>query len=145
MRPFHPLAVALLAVVLVAPAAPAQITVDPADPVRGQPVRVTLDPASDTLLVTYRPNSGIAVNETVLASGGTVTWTPSRAGVVALATPAGASQNVSVRFDQTPVSGLLILIAAGLILFGGAAFAMRALLSGPEAVTADEIEHWPDT
>ncbi len=106
-----------------------QINVSPEIIVRGEPVTVTFGEPTDSLLVTYRPNSGIAYEEVVLASGGTATWTPSRAGVVALATPAGASQNVSVRFDRTPMSGLIILILAGIVLFGGAGFAMRALLS----------------
>ena len=134
----------LLAVLAAVPAL-AQISTEPAAPVRGEPVTVTLGAPADELLVTYRPNSGIAVEETVPVSGTRATWTPSRAGVVSLATPDGTSQNVSVRFDETPVSGLLILIVAGLVLFGGAAFAMRALLSGPEAATEETIEHWPDT
>ena len=134
----------LLAVLAAAPAL-AQISTEPAAPVRGEPVTVTLAEPADELLVTYRPSSGIAVEETVPVSGGRATWTPNRAGVVLLATADGATRNVSVRFDRTPVSGLLILIVAGLVLFGGASFAMRALLSGPEATTEDTIEHWPDT
>lgn len=136
----------LFAALVLTPVAGAQITTSPADPVRNEPVEVRFDAPTDELLVTYRPNSGISVQEVVPVGGAaSVTWTPSRAGVVALATPDGGSTNVSVRFDRTPVSGLLILIVAGLILFGGAALAMRALLSGPEATTAGEMEHWPDT
>ena len=117
-----------LALVLAA-SADAQITTSPDVLVRGEPVAVTFAEPTDSLLVTYRPNSGIAFEEVVPASGTSATWTPSRAGVVALATPAGASQNVSVRFDRMPASGLTILVLAGLVLFGGATFAMRALLS----------------
>lgn len=135
----------LLAALLSAPAL-AQIAVSPEAPVRGQPVTVTLDAPAEALLVTYRPNSGIAVEETVPVTGTTATWTPSRAGVVGLATPDGASRNVSVRFDRTPLSGLFILIGAGVVLFGGATFAMRALLSDDEAAMSEEtLEHWPDT
>ena len=111
-----------------AASADAQITTSPDVIVRGHSVTVTFSEPTDSLLVTYRPNSGIAFEEVVPASGTSATWTPSRPGVVALATPAGASQNVSVRFDRTPVSGLVILTLAGLVLFGGAGFAMRALL-----------------
>lgn len=135
----------MLLAVLAAPTAWAQISVSPEAPVRNQPVTVTLDAPADELLVTYRPNSGISVSETVPVSGTAATWTPSRAGVVALATADGATRNVSVRFDETPISGLLILIVAGLVLFGGAALAMRALLSGPAATTEETMEHWPDT
>ena len=88
---------------------------------------------------------GLAIVAMIPVSGTVATWTPSRAGVVALATADGASRNVSVRFDETPISGLLILIVAGLVLFGGAALAMRALLSGPAATTEGTMEHWPDT
>ena len=119
----------LLLALALAAGADAQITTSPDVIVRGQPVAVTFAQPTDSLLVTYRPNSGIAFEEVVPASGATATWTPSRAGVVALATPGGASQNVSVRFDRTPLSGLIILILAGIVLFGGAAYAMRALLS----------------
>jgi hypothetical protein len=135
----------LLAALAFGPAALAQIAVSPEAPVRGQPVEVVLDTPAEALLVTYRPNSGIAVEETVPVDGTRAVWTPSRAGVVALATPEGATRNVSVRFDETPVGGLLILIGAGLVLFGGATFAMRALLSDDPAAAADDIEHWPDT
>ncbi|OZC02696.1 hypothetical protein [Rubricoccus marinus] len=119
----------LLIALALASGAQAQITTSPEVIVRGEPVTVTFAEPTDSLLVTYRPNSGIAYKEVVPASGTSATWTPNRAGVVALATPAGASQNVSVRFDRTPVSGILILTLAGIVLFGGAAFAMRALLS----------------
>ena len=99
---------------------------------RGEPATVTFAQPTDSLLVTYRPNSGIAFQEVVPAGGTSATWTPSRAGVVALATPAGESQNVSVRFDRMPASGLTILTLAGIVLFGGAAFAMRSLLKEDE-------------
>ncbi len=122
----------LLLALGLAASASAQITTSPDVLVRGEPVTVTFAEPTDSLLVTYRPNSGIAYEEVVPASGSTATWTPTRAGVVALATPAGASQNVSVRFDETPLSGILILTLAGVVLFGGAAFAMRALLSDGE-------------
>ena len=112
-----------------AASADAQITTSPDVIVQGQPVAVTFAEPTDSLVVTYRPNSGIAFEEVIPVSGTSTTWTPTRPGVVALATPAGASQNVSVRFSETPLSGLIILILAGVVLFGGATIAMRALLS----------------
>lgn len=135
----------LLLALLLASSAQAQISLSSEPLVRGQAVTVSLGAPSDSLVVTYRPNSGISVSETLPVTGSTAQWVPSRAGVVSLEAADGTSANVSVRFDRTPISGLLILILAGLILFGGAAFAMRALLSGGPPATADSIEHWPDT
>ena len=146
MRVFAFRASSLLLLLAATPALAQSIDMTPDLAVVGREATLRFGAPVDTLFVTYRPNSGIAMEEAVPVGGAnSVTWTPSRAGVVSLATPDGASTNVSVRFDRTPASGVLILVLAGLILFGGAAFSMRALLSGPEATTADEIEHWPDT
>jgi hypothetical protein len=93
----------------------------------GTPVTVTLPAGADTLLVTYRPNSAIATTDAIPATGGQVAWTPADAGVVALAVPGGARETVSVRFQDTPAAGMLVLVLAGTILFGGAIFAFRKL------------------
>lgn len=95
---------------------------------RGEPVEIPLPPSADTLLVTYRPSSAIARRVMLPASGGgAVRWTPTDAGVVALSTPGGPSQNVSVRFRGIPIGGLVVLLFAGTVLFGGAAFALKKL------------------
>ena len=107
------------------------ITISPEIAVAGQEATLRFDTPVDTLFVTYRPSSVLAQRDTIRIGGFTsVKWTPRRAGVVRIALPGGASQNVSVRFTDTPLSGLFVLVGAGLILFGGAIFAMRALLSG---------------
>jgi hypothetical protein len=85
---------------------------------------VTLPAPTDTLLATYRPSTSIAHVDTLV---GAQQWTPTEAGVVALSTPGGDTQNVSVRFARTPLAGLAVLLVAGLILFGGAGFAFRKL------------------
>lgn len=119
----------LLGFAVALPAA-AQFTLSD-EPFVGRAVTVTLPPdavAADTLVVTYRPNSSIA-RRVLLPTGGAaaVTWTPDRAGVVALAVPGGVAQNVSVRFQRLPASGLFVLFSAALILFGGAVFSFRKL------------------
>ena len=111
--------------------AAAQYVSPDASLVVGRSVRITLPAPDDTLTVTYRPNSSIDVVEHVAPAAGstTLTWTPQRAGVVQLATSDGASQDVSVRFSTPPISGILVLTLAGLILFGGAVFAFRKLFA----------------
>ena len=122
----------LLALCLMAAPGIAQsITISPEVAVVGQESMLRFDAPVDTLMVTYRPNSVVSQQDTLRVGGfDSVRWTPKRAGVVRIATSGGASQNVSVRFTEAPMSGLVILIGAGLILFGGAIFAMRKLLSG---------------
>lgn len=118
----------LLAALLTAPAAQAQFTFEPDDIVVGVPVTVTLPPGTDTLTVVYRPNSSIGSTEHVPVGGAAAyTWTPAQPGIVRLATEDGAGQNVSVRFQSPPASGIVVLVLAGCILFGGAIFATRAL------------------
>lgn len=104
--------------------------------VAGEPVTLTL-PAADTLVITYRPGSNISRVEYVPVTGASYTWTPSEAGLVALATSEGPVQTVSVRFDEVPFAGLFILFAAGAILFGGATFASVKLFGkeSPEMLT----------
>ncbi len=138
----------LVAVLLVAaaPAAAQTLTVTPEQPVVGATATVIADAPLDSLFVTYRPNSAIPVTDTLRVGGFEAMRVPFReAGVVRVSTPEGASADVSVRFAETPMSGVLVLILAGLILFGGAGFAMAKLFSGPRAVSADDVEHWPDT
>lgn len=115
-----------------APAAAAQsISVTPEKPIAGQEATIRFDAPVDTLVITFRPNSAIATADVVPIGGrDEVRWTFAQAGVVRLAVPGGPSQNVSVRFSQPPASGLFVLALAGLILFGGAAFAMTKLLRG---------------
>lgn len=105
----------------------------PEAPIINRPVRVTLDVPADTVTVTWRPNSAIPEVVTLDVSGTSFEWTPTRSGVAridVISAGATTSQNVSVRYDNYPASGIFILIIAGTILFGGAGFAMGKLLGG---------------
>ena len=83
--------------------------------------------------MTYRPNSRIARSDSLaIGPDGSVTWIPEQAGVVALAVDAGPVRNVSVRFAGVPWLGVLVLLVAGTILFGGAAFGLRRMLRGDD-------------
>ena len=136
------------ALALAAPQAAAQLTVEalplapgeepPDQIVQGQPVRITLDQPATDVSVVWRPNSAIPDTVALDPAGTSFTWTPTRAGVATVVTPE-ASQNVSVRYSGFPASGIFILIVAGTILFGGAAFAMGKLLGddGPPALPLD--------
>ena len=122
---------ALLGVLLVHPAA-AQYQFSTEELYATQEVTVTVPTPSDTLIVTYRPNSSIPIEERIPTNAqGSAAWTPRYPGVVALSTPGGPTQNVSVRFLTTPWNGVAVLTLAGLILFGGIIFSFRKLFSTP--------------
>ena len=134
---------ALLFVSLVAPrAARAQYVEQDEILVAGQPVTLSLSEA-DTLMVTYRPGSSISHTEELRAAGGQLEWTPAQAGIAALTTPGGPTQNVSIRFARLPVLGVIVLIVAGGLLFGGIAYASNKLF-GREPTSA-VVDHRPDT
>lgn len=120
----------LFFLLLVPVAAQAQLVDGSSLVLRGEPVQVsTITPEGpvDTLTVIYRPNA-ILARRVYLPTGGasTVEWTPETAGVVRLV--AGAvEQNVSVRYRRPPIGGIMVLLLAGFILFGGATFAFRKL------------------
>ena len=131
----------LLALLLAAPLAAAQPTFSPDVPVRGEPVTVTFEAPADQARVIYRPGSVAADTVVLPTSGAEVTFSPEQAGVVRV--EAGdVSIPLSVRFPSAPLSGLFVMIGAGLILFGGAAFAMRALLASDDL---PDLSHRADT
>ena len=112
-------------------------------PVEGQALRVrsTKGQQAATLRVTYRPGSKVA--ETVDVANpehGVFSWMPTLPGLAKLEVlPADKSakplesRTVSVRFAQTSVLGLVIMIFAACLLFGGAAFSIRVLMrSSPD-------------
>lgn len=107
----------------------------------GQPITLTVSQA-DTLTFIYRPGSNISDTVHVPIVGNNYRWTPSEAGLVALTTPNGDTQDVSVRFDDVPLAGYIILFGAAFILLGGAIFASSKLF-GKE--TPKEIAQRPDT
>lgn len=103
----------------------------PEAPIKGQPILITLDEPAESVQVVWRPNSAIPDTVQLNPEGTSFLWTPTKAGVATVVTPNG-SQNISVRYDSFPGSGLLVLVLAGAILFGGAGFAMGKLLGGDE-------------
>ncbi len=119
------------------------VSVDPAVPTIGEPVTVTFSAPVDSVTVTYRPGAVTAFTETFTPGAAAFTFTPERAGVVSVA--AGeASQSLSVRYVGVPLSGLIVMILAGVVLFGGAGLALRALLADGHRIEADPTLR-PDT
>lgn len=119
---------------------------DRAYPLRGEPARVTVTGedgrplAGAVVEVVYRPNSQTSHTDLLPPTGadGTVVWTPTDAGIVALTAHQGsadgpvlASLHVAVRYGGFPASGIAVMSVAGLILFGGAAYGFAKLL-GPD-------------
>ena len=143
----HPsrLAALLLALLLAAPPAVGQavVSVEPEAPTVGEPVRVTFSEPVDSVTVVYRPGAISAVTETFTPDAATFEFTPDRAGVVSVAS-GDAAQSLSVRFRSAPLSGLFVMVVAGLILFGGATVAMKALLSDGHRIEVDPAMR-PDT
>ena len=127
------LAACFVLVLLLALPAEAQITLDADDLYVSEPVTVTLATPAEALTVTYRPGSSIETTETLPLRGEqSVTWTPVQAGVVALSAGGSGTRNVSVRYQRAPAGGIVVLLIAGCLLFGGAIFAFRKLFQdGP--------------
>jgi hypothetical protein len=100
-------------------------------PVEGQPTMIKLTLPTDQITFTYQPAAPIARTVTLETNGATeIPWIPERAGIVSINTDF-EQKDVSVRFSGTPVSGVLIFLFAGLVLFGGASVCLRALFAGP--------------
>ncbi len=134
----------LLLVLVAAPlAAQDVVSVTPDQPTRGEPVTVTFSEPVDTVTVTYRPGAITAHTETFTPGSATFEFTPERAGVVSVAS-GDAAKSLSVRFRGTPISGIAVMVLAGLILFGGAALSLRALLSDGHKIEIDPSMR-PDT
>lgn len=117
----------------------AELTVDVDHPTRGETVRVRIsgvdDPTQVELSAAYRPGSA---TEDVIPVGrfgadGSVAWTPAIAGLSRLSALGGdgtavTTRDVAVRFDSSPPLGILILLVAGLLLFGGTTVMLRRAL-----------------
>lgn len=126
-----------------------QIKLEPVKPAKGEVVMVSVDPPADSLLLVYRPNSALAREEWLVSDQGDgyFQWTPSDAGVVAM-TAGGQIRNVSVRFAGVSTSGIVVMVLAFCLLFGGAFFAFRLLFSDPESAEHSkelDVTHRPDT
>lgn len=142
------LALAAAALLTAVPAAAIDITLDDPRPLLDAPVTVTVTDGTDPVAgarveAHYRPNSQTAAREPLPPTdeSGRTEWRPRAAGIATLEVidPAGgpplASLNTAIRYGGFPARGLLVMIVAGLLLFGGAALGMWMLLSeGPPAV-----------
>jgi hypothetical protein len=88
----------------------------------------------------YRPGSRVEANAEVgiTDSGGGVDWIPQEAGIVSISAefPGEAGDtiqvqtNVSVKFASTPLSGVLIMLFAGILLIGGSVLRFTRYLRG---------------
>jgi hypothetical protein len=121
----------ILAMLLLAPAAAfaVELSVDPVYPAKGKDALITVihegQPISGAeVRVTYRPNSEVLreAEVGVTDASGRLTWSPDDAGMAELAVEApegSATRSVSVRFPGPPIQGIVVLLLAGLVLFGG--------------------------
>lgn len=128
--------VASLLVALSASPAAAQYVPEGEVLTTGEAVTINV-PDADRLLITYRPGSNISETDTIAVEGMSYAWTPRSPGIVSISTPGGTTQTVSVRFDGIAASGLVILVVASGILFGGALFSAIKLFgeTSPEMLT----------
>ena len=121
------------------PALAIDLTLDDDFPVVGEDQNVSVsgvERADDLRLwVIYSPNSETQTEEEVgrFSSGGAITWNPTRSGIATLSARddqggAVASENVAILFAKTPGSGVLVMLFAGVLLFGGAGFSLRSVL-----------------
>ena len=120
------------------------VSITPEQPRKGEPVTVTFSAPADSVVVTYRPGAVTATSETFTPGAAVFEFSPKRAGVVSVGAPGGDSQSLSVRFRGAPLSGVVVMVLAGLILFGGAALALRALLADGHRIEIDPTM-LPDT
>lgn len=87
------------------------------------------------LKVTYRPGSKTSKSvELTSQTAGVFAWTPTSPGLVTVAAhvegqaKALVTKNFSVRFAEGSVLGIFVMLFAAILLFGGAAISIRALL-----------------
>jgi hypothetical protein len=128
-----------------------ELHLEDAYPVRDRGVHVTVTrdgaPAAGVVVeVHYRPNSQTTSVETLPLTdeAGTTEWRPSDAGIVTLVARWPDSEeilttrNVAVRFGGFPGEGILVLLVAGVLLFGGAVLGFVRLLRPPPHVPVEE-------
>ncbi len=125
-----------------------QIQLSNEKPIAGEEVTIQLEEPTNAVAIAYRPNSSVVRRDTLFSDTPTQSfqWIPVSAGVVALSTES-YSRNVSVRFRGLSWQGLLVMLLAGAILFGGVFFAFRVLFSKKEITEEmeEEISVRPDT
>ena len=112
-------------------------------PTRGQSILIRLtgaeDPSQWQVAMTYRPNSAISETTAPMKfdDAGEARLKPAISGIVQITAegpyvkdqkPPTASLNVPVRYPSPPISGIIILLVAGVILFGGAGYSLAKAL-----------------
>jgi len=87
------------------------------------------------LWVAYSPNSETEIVTEVgrVNNEGEIAWTPAKFGIATLSVrdDAGAtvaSANVAIVYSKTPISGVLVMLFAGSLLFGGAVVSLALVL-----------------
>ncbi len=118
----------------------ATLVVEEDYPVLGEGVNVYItghsDPQQVTLTVVYRPNSATTLEKAVgsFQGNGSLVWKPIAPGITTLVAKGAdgkkvTSKNVATRYPATPVSGVIVMVLAGILLFGGAGWSLRRALS----------------
>ena len=121
------------------PALAIDLALDDDFPVIGKDQNVSVSGVERTdslrLWVIYSPNSETQTEEEIgrFSSVGSMTWNPTRSGIATLSVRDDqggvvATENVAILFAKTPGSGVLVMLFAGVLLFGGAAFSLRSVL-----------------
>lgn len=87
----------------------------------GQTVTISTSKATQLSIVSH-PGSAVSRKMDIAMHSTNYEWTPTRAGIYEISTPGGPTQVVSVKFGYFPVKGLVVLIIAFTVLFGGAAY-----------------------
>ena len=93
------------------------------------------DPTQWQITFTYRPNSKTAETTQAVAfpADGKLRWKAVDSGIVQINARGPGEKdklsiNVAVRFPSPPISGIVILLIAGFILFGGAGWSLAKAL-----------------
>jgi len=132
----------VLSEVLAGGVAAAQIRLAEAYPLEGRSTVIELldgdvPVAGATVAVLYRPNSEAATLEMLGTTDarGRIAWVPSNAGLaqVTARVPSGGEAlgiDVAIRWSRIPAAGLVILVIAAVLLFGGAALGFHLLVRG---------------
>jgi len=131
--------VVLIACAASLPASGAELTCADGFPEVGEARTVTLAgverPELLDLWVVYSPNSETEVITEVgrFSADGEIVWTPAKFGIATLSArdAAGATvaaANVAIVYARAPISGVLVMLFAGALLFGGALLSLALVL-----------------
>ena len=117
-----------------------EILVDGGFPTVGEPMELSVSdvgtPENHRLQVVYAPSSETQTAEEIgrFSTEGTIAWNPARFGIATLTVmdDAGetvATENVAILPAETPAGGVLVMVFAGILLFGGAGWSLRSVLA----------------